>query len=350
MRRLHALTNRSGTFAERLKSFLNDRYGASHLLLPILNCDEDAFFTNGDDELLQRTWARENGLGSKVSLERILLAQIESHRTEVFYNQDPIRYTSEFVRKLPGCVRRVITWWAAPSRKTDLSAYDLIVCNFPSILDGYRAKGWKAAYFSPAHDPAMDQYAANEDRPIDVLFVGGYSRYHLRRAAILEDVAKLRHKHKVVFCLDRSRFTVLAESPIGRWLALAKYRRPDNIRAVSAEPVFGRDLYQILSMAKIVLNGAVDMAGNDRGNMRCFEALGCAALMVSDKGNYPDGMDDGRTMLLYGNATEARVSINTALREPAYAREIAVRGYEMIRDRYNKQRQWDEFCTLIAAL
>jgi hypothetical protein len=126
-RRLHALANGSGTFAEQLRIFLNDRYSASHFLLPILNCDVEAFFTNGDDELLQRTWARENGLGSKVSLERILLAQIESHRTEVFYNLDPIRYTSEFVRKLPGCIRRVIAWWAAPSRKTDFSAYDLIV-------------------------------------------------------------------------------------------------------------------------------------------------------------------------------------------------------------------------------
>src|SRR5712664_3978004 len=138
-RRLRALTNGSGTFAEQINIFLDDRYGASHLFLPVLNRDPEAFFTNGDDELLQTAWAKENGLARNVSLEDILLAQIESHRTEIFYNLDPIRYGSEFVRKLPDCVRRSIAWWAAPSPGSDLSAYDLIVCNFPRILASYRS-------------------------------------------------------------------------------------------------------------------------------------------------------------------------------------------------------------------
>ena len=41
---------------------------------------------------LQRHWAREHGMPGKPSLEAILLAQIEHHRTEVFYNLDPVRY------------------------------------------------------------------------------------------------------------------------------------------------------------------------------------------------------------------------------------------------------------------
>jgi spore maturation protein CgeB len=75
--------------------------------------------------------------------------------------------------------------------------------------------------------------------------------------------------------------------------------------------------------------------------MCCVEALGCAALMVSDKGNYPEGMVDSKTMLTYGCATDARRRIETALHEPAYAREVAARGYQMIRDRYSKLRRCD---------
>ena len=63
----------------------------------MLNGDETAFFTNGDDEVLQRTWALEMGMSPKASLPEILLAQIESHRTEVFYNLDPMRYGGDFV-------------------------------------------------------------------------------------------------------------------------------------------------------------------------------------------------------------------------------------------------------------
>lgn len=41
------------------------------------------FFTNGDDNTSQGLWARENGMPNKPSLEDILLAQIERHRTEL---------------------------------------------------------------------------------------------------------------------------------------------------------------------------------------------------------------------------------------------------------------------------
>ena len=54
-----------------------------------------------------------------------------------------------------------------------------------------------------------------------------------------------------------------------------------------------------------MLNGAIDMADRDRGNMRCFEAMGCGALLVSDDGNYPQGMSPGETMRAYTSAEHA---------------------------------------------
>jgi hypothetical protein len=348
--RLNRLAANAKTFHERKNAFLEDRYGACHFLQPILSQDASAFFTNGDDEALQRFWAIEQGLPSETTLEAILLAQIEHHGAEVFYNMDPMRYGSDFVRKLPGCVKKTVAWRAAPSPGADFSAYDLVVCNFPGIIEGYRQRGWHAAYFAPAHDPEMDTYASNTDRPVDVLFVGGYSRHHRTRALVLEAVAKLRNQINVMFCLDRSRLTRLAESPLGYVLPLSSHRRPLDIRAVSAAPVFGRELYATLSKAKIVLNGAVDMAGPDRGNMRCFEAMGCGALMVSDQGNYPAGMDDGKSMLLYGGAEEARRSIERALVDYASARAIAMNGYQVARTHYSKSSQWKTFTELVGAV
>ena len=83
-------------FNTRRQLFLDDRFGALHFLLPILQKDPNAFFTNGDDLILQRTWATENNLSRKATLEDILFAQIEAHETEVFYNLDPMRYGSAF--------------------------------------------------------------------------------------------------------------------------------------------------------------------------------------------------------------------------------------------------------------
>jgi hypothetical protein len=346
--RLAQLVRGASDFRAMRAVFLADRYGACHFLKPVLDGDESAFFTNGDDEALQRRWAAENGLRAVTPLADILLAQIEQHRSEVFYNLDPMRYGSDFVRRLPGCVKHTIAWRAAPSPGADFAAYDRVVCNFPGILQGYRERGWKAAYFAPAHDPVMDRYAAREDRPIDVLFVGGYSRHHRQRAETLQAVAALGATHNVRFHLDRSRLTRLAESPPGRLLPLAAHRRPAVIRRASAEPVFGLALYEAISRAKIVLNGAVDMAGADRGNMRCFEAMGCGALMVSDAGHYPEGMEHDQTLMTYGSDREAAALIAKMLADTARASRMARAGHEMVRTRYGKQHQWAEFQRLIA--
>jgi Glycosyl transferases group 1 len=345
--RLRRLTHGITDFATQRRAFLSDRFGATHFLKPVLEDHSDAFFTNGDDEKLQRAWAHENGARANLPLDQILLNQIEAHRTEVFYNLDPVRYPSSFVARLPGCVKKSVAWRAAPSANADFGAYNLIVCNFPSILEGYRKLGWHGAYFAPAHDPEMGTYAANTKRPIDVLFVGGYTRHHKNRATILEAVARLRDRHNIVFHLDTSRLTALAETPIGLVGPLRQHRRPSDIRVLSSQPVFGRDLYTALSQAKIVLNGAIDMAGPDRGNMRCWEAIGCGALLLSDAGNYPEGMVSGKTIQTYSSADDAVQLIGQHLAAPTETARLALAGTEMLRDSYSKELQWRSFQQLV---
>jgi hypothetical protein len=345
------LTAPDASFRERVAAFLEDRYGACHWLQPVLTGDPAGFFVNADDAALQGAWAREHGLGAGTPPDQILLAQIEEHRADVFYNMDPMRYQSDFVARLPGCVKVSIAWRAAPSPNLDMSRYDRVVCNFPSILAGYEALGWKPAFLSPAHDPEMDRYAANEDRPLDVVFVGGYSRHHTRRARILEAVAGLASSGASIrFHLDRSRLTRLAESVVGLLPPLRKHRRPAAIRAIAAPPVYGRSLYAVLSQAKVVLNGAVDMAGIDRGNMRCFEAIGCGALMISDEGVYPQGMLDGATMRTYRDEHDVREVIRAALVDPASSRRIAGAGWRMLCSAYDKATQWQAFQRIVAAV
>jgi Glycosyl transferases group 1 len=345
--RLNKLAPQTLGFQERCRVFLDDRFGAPHFLQPVLNGDTDAFFTNGDDDVLQRQWARENGLPVDVSLEYILLAQIEHHRTEVFYNLDPVRYPSAFVRKLPGCVRKTFCWRAAPSGNADLAAYGAVLGNFPSILESWRRKGCRAELFFPAIDPLMDEYG-RDDRPIDVLFVGGYSRHHSARAKVLDQVAGLVDSWQVVYCLDASRLTRLAESAAGRLLPLKKHRRPDAIAKIAKPPVFGRQLYELIGKSKIVLNGAIDMAGQDRGNMRCFEAMGCGALLVSDVGNYPDGMKAGVTIEIYASPEEASAVIVKCLDSWPRSAEIAARGKNQVSEIYSKSSQWSQFVGLVA--
>ncbi|SDN36502.1 glycosyltransferase [Afipia sp. GAS231] len=344
---LNRLAARATSFDERRRVFLSDRFGALHFLQPVLGGEPDAFFTNGDDEVLQKYWAHENGMAAASSLEQILLAQIEHHGTEVFYNLDPVRYPSRFVGSLPGCVKKTICWRAAPSGGADLSAYDLLVCNFPSILADWKAKGCRVQTFFPAIDPVMDEYGADE-RPIDILFVGGYSRHHATRAKILERIAGLGASRQVVYCLDASRLTRLAESPFGRLLPLRKHRRPAAVSHLARPPVFGRQLYELIGRSKIVLNGAIDMAGRDRGNMRCFEAMGCGALLVSDAGSYPPGMEPDVTIKVYDSAVHAVELVEACLDQAAERAAMAAEGRRQVSQLYSKSLQWNGFIDLVA--
>jgi hypothetical protein len=347
--RLNKLALSAGTFEARRRIFLDDRFGALHLLKPILDDDAEAFLACGNDEVMQRQWALENGLAAKCSLEDILLAQIEKHRTEILYNLDPVRFPSSFVRRLPGSVRRTLCWRAAPSGQTDLTAYGAVLGNFPWILDSWRLKGCRTEWFAPAIDPVMDAYGHGK-RPIDVLFVGGYSRHHSARAKTLERVASLADRFTIVYCLDASRLTRLAESFVGRLLPLQKHRRPRSIATIANSPVFGRELYALIGESKIVLNGAIDMAGPDRGNMRCFEAFGCGALLLSDGGNYPEGMRNGETMLTYDTGESCLDRIEQCLNDWGNAQSIADTGRKRIREAYSKARQWSSFQAIVGCL
>lgn len=346
---LNGLIPSAATFDERRGSFLDDRFGALHLLKPVLEQDATSFLACGNDERMQRLWARENGLPGKSSLEDILLAQIEHHRTEILYNLDPVRFPSSFVRTLPGCVKKTLCWRAAPSGQADFTAYGAVLGNFPSILEAWRDKGCRAEWFAPAIDPAMAAYGHGE-RTIDVLFVGGYSRHHSARAKVLERVAGLAQDRHIVYCLDASRLTRLAESFVGQFLPLQKHRRPAAVAKIARSPVFGRQLYELIGKSKVVLNGAIDMAGPDRGNMRCFEAIGCGALLVSDEGNYPGGLRNEETMLTYSNNESCVRQIERCLSVWAKVQEIAEDGRRVIGEAYSKDRQWLAFQDIVARL
>lgn len=346
--KFNSLNGTQLSFESRIDRYIADRFNAVHLLKPVLERQREVFFTNGDDKHLQYAWAVENGLNiKKLTIEDILMAQVEYHQSEVFYNLDPLRFSSSFVKKLPGCVKRKICWRAAPSPGADLSGYDLVVCNFPSILSQWKSLGWGAAYMTPAHDPVMDIYGIQVNRPIDILFIGGFSRHHKKRALILEAVAALSNEYNICYLMDESFLTRIAESPVGYLPGLSTYKRPSNVISISSPPVFGIEMYKKISQAKIVLNGAIDMSGLDRGNMRCFETLGCGALMLSDEGHYPDGFRNQTTMLNYYDIDDVVSKIHSVLGGWNDFSHIAHQGFEMVRTKYSKSAQWELFTSLL---
>jgi Glycosyl transferases group 1 len=92
------------------------------------------------------------------------------------------------------------------------------------------------------------------------------------------------------------------------------------------------------------------MPSADRGNKRCFEALGSNSLRLSDEGNYPDGMSNGSTMITYDPPEAAAGQIRILLKYREQLTSIARAGHKMMSTRYSKEVQWRRFEALVASI
>jgi spore maturation protein CgeB len=84
--------------------------------------------------------------------------------------------------------------------------------------------------------------------------------------------------------------------------------------------------------------------------MRCFEAMGCGALLLSDEGNYPDGMRNQDTMLTYGSGESCLRQIERCLNDWSSVQGIAEAGRRRISETYSKDRQWSSFEAIVTRL
>jgi hypothetical protein len=332
------------------QALLADRYGNAHLLEPVELELPSAFLSVADDAPSQAAWAREKGLPRTATEEDIVLAQIEDHRAEVLYNVSPLIYDSRFLKRLPGTVKRTICWRAAPVGNADLSGYDRCVCNFQGLLDQWARLGWKTAWFEPAHDPVASEYGRRSHRTVDVAFVGGYSRHHARRNLLLKRIAELGSRYDVRFhvSLGRAGRVVNSAWPLRR--LLPHLALDGALLKVTQAPLYGRAMYELFGNARIVINAAIDMANEFRGNMRCWEALGCGAVMLSDEGIYPPGMLPGRDFETYRDTDDALGKIERILADYDAWRPMAGQGFATVESVYSKAAQWKAFVSLVDSI
>ncbi|MFL9924595.1 glycosyltransferase [Herbaspirillum lusitanum] len=329
---------------------LSDRFLSSHILEPIDQRKEWAFISVPDDMHSQRTWAKEKGMPVSASTEEIVLAQIEDHRTEVFYNHGPITYDSKFIRRLPGTVKASLCWIASPIKGADLSSHDRCLCNFQGLLEQWQKLGLKTAWFEPAHDPAASEYVKGRDRQVDIAFAGGYSRHHVKRNDLLKRISKLGDRYDVRFHFLLGKAARIVNHNFLFRRAFSDLAIDSDLRKVTRPPVFGRSLYELFGNAKIVINAAIDMASQYRGNMRCWEAMGCGALMLSDAGIYPEGMTAGRDFETYVDADDAIMKIEMILADYGGWFAMAESGRKNIENCYTKEHQWRAFEKLVESI
>ena len=221
-----------------------------------------------------RPLARSIGLSPKLELQAgdILLAQIEDFRPDLVLNQDVFYIDTALMRRIKRIGNPVVIGQVGivPSHGEDWSVYDLIISQLPAVVRSYRAMGVAAEVCHLAFEPAiLEALPPAPAADLDVSFVGTVSVDHQQRIALLEAVA------------ERYDLKLWGNRP-------GLLPRSSPLHRCFQSEVWGADMYQVLRRSRITLNSHIDIAGNEAGNMRLFEATGVGAFLLTD---FKDNLD-----------------------------------------------------------
>ena len=339
------------SFKELKGLLLKDRFYASHLLSPVLNIETNGFYTMWDYPLLQQKWAEERGWKEK-DLKKILFAQIEDFRPDVFYNCSPIRFDAEQIKTQID--RKIIKmcWFASPETgHIDFSVYKTRLTNLPLDIKSNKEVGFRSDLFQPAHDPIMDEYAKSKKRDTDIFFYGQYhSSYFKRRNELIDLLIDFKSKSDfnielaLQYNLEKKHHYPFSRPTRFKKLFGAKIINPSlDVRKNTISPLYGLDLYEKIASSKIVFNAAVDFSGQHKVNMRNFETVGLGAHLLSDEGIYPDFFKEGTNFSTYSDFNNFKSKVNYLLEHTAERESMALAGNEMVKKKYSKEKQWQRF-------
>lgn len=341
-------------FKEHLATLIADRFYTLHILKPVLDFSEEAFYTLWDYEALQLKWARENGL-KETNLKKILFAQVEHYQPDVFYNMSPTFFDKkELAENLaPNIIK--ICWSASPFFDNELfKLYQSRLTNVPLDVKPKSEVGFRSDLFQPAYDPLMEKYAENKERPIDLFFYGQYARSIFKTRnkqldRLLEFKEQSDYNIEILLQYRVEKEPVVNIPYIRRFWQKITHPSP-KVRQLAGPPIFGLDIYKKISQSKIVFNAGVDFSKEYKVNMRNFEALGCGAHMLSDVGLYPQGFEMGTHFSTYTDIEDCIKKVEILLNNDAKRLSIAKAGNEMVKQTYTKEKQWQQFKKIVASI
>lgn len=286
---------------------------------------------------LLRPLARKLGLspGLDADAVNILLAQIEDFRPDLILNQNVFQVDAGLARRIKAIGNPILIGQVGiePPRGADWSAYDLMLSQLPRIVAHFRNAGVRAEVNHLAFEPyILDMLPRVAERDVDISFVGAVTEDHKQRIALLEAVAQA---YDLKLWGSRPD-TLPTSSPLHR--------------CYQGE-VWGVDMYQVLQRSRITLNSHIDLAGNEAGNARLFEATGVGTFLLTDfKDNLHTLFEPERDVAVWRSIDDCLAKIGRYLRDDSGREAIAGAGQEKTISAHAYRARAQEILQLAASL
>jgi hypothetical protein len=333
----------------------------------------EAYDIRANNEFMQKTWAREHGVGVRESravlqhqrqaLQRtrrvaaktplrylkplfrpvlrlldsqpswvyeILAAQIKYYKPDIILNQAMGSISNYFLQEMKPYVRLVVGQHAATplSDSEDWGCYDLAVSSFPPTVDWFRRKGIDAELNRLGFEPRVLSCLKDKGRNIEISFLGSLSNIHGSRVVLLERLC--------------------ARLDVKIWGPGINHLGPgSSIRKSYNGPAWGRDMYQIMRSSKITLNHHGDIAPY-ANNMRLYEATGVGTLLITDwRKNLHEMFEPGKEVVVYRTPEECGELIRYYLEHEDEREAIACAGQERVLKEHTYHQRMQELVNIL---
>jgi len=312
------------------------------------NLGQEAFELIFDFEILQKQWAKENGIQytSENWMFDIMMAQIEVLKPDVIFFQGtelaiPARFLKEskalnlveiLKDKFP-FVRLFLMFSGYPSGADRIKGIDILFAGAPSLVELYQRMGFNPILLYHSFDESIINKLNNRDKQYGFTFAGSSrapeSRYWALKQLLEEtDLEMWIYEHEQAYKRNLQilpngkqalRSFVKISLRVLNTDILKKYTDsnylPQKLRNIMAEiiheehskrgvrigkmpkqtlremypdrchaPVMGMDMYNLLYQSKVTFNMHTDHAWGNVGNMRMFEATGVGTCLITDTG------------------------------------------------------------------
>lgn len=331
--------------------FIADSY--SHNLRGL---GHEAMDVVANSEILQKTWAHENGvevrgtgpfraltgrfprvlrtalrlpafLGLLVAslieplnptwLYDILAAQIRAFEPDVLINLAVGELSQSFMAGMKSHVGTLVGQFGWPLPEGNgVRCYDLLVSALPSVVAQARQRGIRSELLPLGFDARVLTRLNNGDRRFPVTFIGNISRGYPWAS---DSFIKTRIGLLEYLC-DRFPLRIWGYEPLA-----AEPNSP--IRKAHMGPVWGAQTSQILRDSKVVVNIHGSHSGPFAANLRLYETTGVGSFLVTDnKANLHEILEPGTEVVAYRNPEECARLIRYYLDHDEEREEIASAG------------------------
>lgn len=355
------------SFADHRKAIIDDHFGWAGDFSTFMNRNGvEAELYIGNDERLQRKWAKENGYTSYSDInweERIALEQIRRYQPDVLWVASYFSYFGDFLMSAQSYCRRVIAWIACSiPRSVSLRGISRVITSHPLFLKKHEHQVEKIYVTKPGFNPDILSGLGSVPKRYGVTFVGQLSRLHRNRVRILRRLLETGVPVEVFASVDRdisshklSRLKAICRRAISsrQWWSGVKTARDvlfdgygrdvGAIEGICRDAVYGMDMYRILAASRMTLNIHVDGVDEYAGNMRMFEATGVGACLVTEHAvNIGDLFCPGTEVLTYRSVEELERLIREMLWDHDRLEDIARNGQKRTLEHHTFERMWAE--------